>query len=48
MAEMAAHLVDGVLGVDGLFWQSGLDRAKWERADYRAWTLARACYGRRA
>ena len=29
--------------VDALFRQSGLYRAKWDRADYRRWTLARAC-----
>jgi putative DNA primase/helicase len=34
--------------VDGLFRQSGLYREKWERLDYRQWTLTRACTGGRA
>jgi putative DNA primase/helicase len=35
--------------VDHLFRQSGLFREKWERrADYRKWTLDRACSGGRA
>jgi primase-polymerase (primpol)-like protein len=34
--------------VDGLFRQSGLYREKWERNDYRQWTLTRACTGGRA
>jgi putative DNA primase/helicase len=31
--------------VDRLFRQSGLYREKWERSDYREWTIARACTG---
>ena len=34
--------------VDTLFRQSGLMREKWNRADYRGWTLERACSGGRA
>ena len=34
--------------VDALFRQSGLYRQKWERADYRQWTLTFACTGGRA
>ncbi len=34
--------------VDSLFRRSGLYRPKWERTDYRQWTLTRACTGGRA
>jgi len=34
--------------VDALFRQSGLYRSKWDRDDYRRWTLERACSGGRA
>jgi primase-polymerase (primpol)-like protein len=34
--------------VDALFRRSGLYRDKWNRDDYRRWTLERACSGGRA
>ena len=47
LASMLSFWCDGDgARVDRLFRQSGLYREKWDRADYRGWTLERACGGR--
>lgn len=49
LAGLLAFWCDGdAARVDALFRRSGLYRAKWDRDDYRGWTLERACSGGRA